>query len=117
MYENWTACQLREKFYSLGVGHIVFVKNIRVREPLGAGPCVKFKPQGSDNFYVIAESYAGRNWSNVIHANLDAKGQPLVASQKSSDALDSLYKRWLANLPAGSKRKKAQTPKFAAGIC
>jgi hypothetical protein len=106
MFEVWTACKTREDFAGQPDNSTVFVRRARAARPLAAGPVFLLKFQGQNNFYTVAESYAGHDLYRLVVPLKNKLGKPLEADANRNAELDSTFVTWRSGLPSGSLRRR-----------
>jgi hypothetical protein len=103
-YKQWTAATLRQPFLSYPVGKICFVREVSTKTPLSVGTVFWVKPQHEETFHSVAESYGGRYLFNLFSPMRNVKGELLIAGDLVSSHLNSAFKAWITNAPAGARR-------------
>lgn len=100
---TWNCGTLREDYSTLKKGKIVFYRKVKTSRPMAAGVCYWIRPQGQDQFYQIAESFAGPQLRDLILPKKDYHGKPMEAPDEIAVKLDKALRLWQSKLPPGSQ--------------
>lgn len=102
-FSDWTAGNLRQPFLGYLEGQVVFVRASKTKTPLSVGPTYWLKPQGTDCFHLVAESYGGRSLYQLFSPTRK-HGKLLITPEATSSLLTRKLRSWLDSAPPGAKR-------------